>query len=83
MADIFLSYRRGDSQSATGRLADRLISHFGTARVFLDYQSIVSGENFAEAIRRSIGTSVVVLAVVGPHWLEIRDAEGRRRLEDP
>ncbi|MBL8398449.1 MAG: toll/interleukin-1 receptor domain-containing protein [Candidatus Accumulibacter sp.] len=83
MADIFLSYRRGDSQSATGRLADRLIEHFGAARVFLDYQSIVSGEDFAEAIRRGIGTSVVVLVVIGPHWLDARNADGQRRLDDP
>ncbi len=83
MADIFLSYRRRDSQSATGRLADRLTAHFGAARVFLDHDSIVSGDDFAEAIRRAIGTSVVVLVVIGPDWLDARNAEGRRRLDDP
>ena len=34
MPDIFLSYRRQDSSSATGRLADRLEEHFGPGRVF-------------------------------------------------
>ena len=36
MADLFLSYRRDDSRSATGRLADRLQALFGPERVFRD-----------------------------------------------
>lgn len=82
MADIFLSYRRQDSQSATGRLGDRLTAHFGPMRVFRDRESIVAGDDFAEAIRRAIGTSVVVLVIVGPDWLTARTADGRRRLDD-
>ena len=82
MAEIFLSYRRQDSQSATGRLADDLEAHFGGERVFRD-REIAAGEDFVEAIRRSVESSTVVLAIVGPRWLDARDAEGRRRLEDP
>jgi len=82
MADIFLSYRRHDSQSATGRLSDRLAAHFGPARVFLDHESIAAGDDFAEAIRRAVGTSVVLLAIVGPDWLTACDANGKRRLDD-
>ena len=83
MADIFLSYRRQDSQSATGRLADRLEAHFGAARVFRDQESIAAGEDFVDAIRRAIETSTVLLVVVGPRWLGATDAAGRRRLDDP
>jgi len=82
MAEIFLSYRRQDSQSATGRLADDLEARFGDERVFRD-REIAAGEDFVEAIRRSVESSTVVLAVVGPRWLDARDAEGRRRLDDP
>ncbi len=82
MADIFLSYHRQDSQSATGRLADRLSVHFGASRVFRDHDSIAAGEDFAEAIRRAVGTSVVVLAIVGPDWLSTCSADGKRRLDD-
>jgi len=82
MADIFLSYRRSDSQSATGRLADRLVGHFGSSRVFLDHESIVAGEDFPGAIRRAMAGSVVVLAIIGPEWLDARDADGGRRLDD-
>lgn len=83
MADIFLSYRRQDSQSATGRLADALEVRFGPARVFRDHESIVAGEDFAAAIHRAIDASTVVLVVIGPHWVTAVDADGRRRLDDP
>jgi hypothetical protein len=83
MADIFLSYRRQDSQSATGRLADRLEAHFGAARVFRDHESIAAGEDFAAAIRRSVASSTVLLVIVGARWLAATDAAGRRRLDDP
>lgn len=82
MTDIFLSYRRRDSQSATGRLSDRLEEHFGAQRVFHDHESILAGDDFAEAIRRAINASTVVLAVVGPNWLEVRNDAGTRRLDD-
>lgn len=83
MPDIFLSYRRQDAQSATGRLADRLEQHFGAARVFRDHASIVAGDDFAAAIRRAIRASTVLLVVVGCEWLDARGASGARRLDDP
>ena len=83
MTDIFLSYRRRDSASATGRLADRLVEHFGPARVFHDHESIQAGDDFAAAIRRAINLSTTLLAVIGPDWLDARDPQGRRRLDDP
>lgn len=83
MADIFLSYRRQDSQSATGRLADDLADHFGPGRVFLDLGAIPAGEDFAAALARAIGTATVVLAVVGPDWLAARGPNGRPRLAEP
>ena len=82
MAEIFLSYRRDDSTSATGRLADALEAHFGDDRVFRD-REIGAGENFVEAIRRSVESATVVLVVVGRRWLGASDATGRRRLDDP
>ncbi|HNJ82624.1 MAG TPA: toll/interleukin-1 receptor domain-containing protein [Piscinibacter sp.] len=81
MPDIFLSYRRQDSSSATGRLADRLEEHFGPGRVFRDHESISPGDDFTEAIRRAIATSTVMLAIIGPDWLTAHDEQGRRRLE--
>ena len=82
MSDIFLSYRRQDALSATGRLADQLEQYFGPQRVFRDYDSIIAGADFADAINSAISVSTVVLAVVGPDWADARDSQGRRRLDD-
>ena len=83
MSDVFLSYRRDDSRSATGRLSDGLQQLFGPERVFRDLDSIAPGLDFEAALARAIGGASVVLAVVGPRWADIRDAQGRRRLDDP
>ncbi|MEO6409228.1 MAG: toll/interleukin-1 receptor domain-containing protein [Burkholderiaceae bacterium] len=82
MADIFLSYRRQDSQSATGRLADRLEAHFGADRVFHDIESIPLGDDFAATIRRAIRSATVLLVMVGPDWLAASASDGRPRLDD-
>ncbi len=82
MAEIFLSYRRQDSQSATGRLADDLEAHFGDERVFRD-REIAAGDDFVGAIRRELASATVVLVVVGSQWVAAEDVDGRRRLDDP
>jgi hypothetical protein len=83
MADVFLSYRRDDSRSATGRLADSLQAVFGPESVFRDLDSIAPGQDFEAALARAIGGASVMLAVIGPRWTDMRDAQGRRRLDDP
>lgn len=83
MADVFLSYRRDDSRSATGRLTDQLQTALGADRVFRDLDSITPGLDFQAALERAIGGASVVLAVIGPRWLDMRDAAGQRRLDDP
>ena len=83
MSDIFLSYRRDDSRSATGRLADGLQAAFGPDQVFRDLDSIAPGEDFEAALARAIGGARVMLAVIGPRWAELRVADGRRRIDDP
>ena len=81
MTDIVISYRR-DTRSAAGRLYDRINGHFGKDRVFMDLDSIASGEDWKEKIRASIESSKVLLAIIGPTWLTIEDEHGKRRLED-
>ncbi len=83
MADIFLSYRRDDTRSATGRLGDGLQSAFGPDQVFRDLDAIRPGEDFETALARAIGGARVMLAMVGPRWTNLSDAGGRPRLHDP
>lgn len=79
---IFTWYRRADSAAFAGRIADFLENRFKDIPVFLDVASIDPGEDFKEAIARKLGTSKVVLMIIGDRWLE-RDAHGKRRIDDP
>ena len=54
--NIFISYRRSDSEGYAGRIYDRLVEHFGADRVFMDVTDIGVGEDFADAIGQAISS---------------------------
>jgi beta-lactam-binding protein with PASTA domain len=83
MPGVFISYRREDSAGHAGRLFDRLSSHFGKDRVFMDVSDIEPGTDFVEAIDKAVGSCDVLVVVIGKEWLTCTDAAGRRRLENP
>jgi hypothetical protein len=64
-------------------LFDDLSSHFGSESVFMDVSAIEPGRDFRKAIDQSVTTCSVLLAIIGQEWLDLKDAAGRRRLEDP
>lgn len=82
MAVIFISYRRDDSRGDTGRLYDRLAEHFDKKQLFRDIDAIAPGERFSKVLDRTLKTCDVLLAVIGPKWLNARKG-GRRRLDNP
>jgi hypothetical protein len=83
MAKIFISYRRDDSGDSTGRLFDRLKTHYGIDQLVRDVDSTPSGIDFREFLANEVNQCQVLLAVIGKNWQDIRDAAGKRRLEDP
>jgi TIR domain len=80
---IFISYRRQETSHLAGRLYDRLADRFGEDHVFMDVDSIEPGIDFSEAIQQAVGSSEVLLALIGRDWLKATDEDGRRRLDDP
>jgi hypothetical protein len=80
---IFISYRRDESAGYSGRIADRLVEHFGEDRIFRDIDSIEPGLDFVEAIQNAIDSSEVLIAVIGKNWLAATNAAGQKRLEIP
>ncbi|MBD2066235.1 toll/interleukin-1 receptor domain-containing protein [Leptolyngbya sp. FACHB-671] len=68
---IFISYRRSDSNDVTGRIYDRLAEHFGREVVFKDVHSIPFGVNFRTHLKQEVGRCQVLIAVIGPTWLEV------------
>jgi hypothetical protein len=83
MTKLFLSYRRDDSADITGRIYDRLESHFGHDHVFRDVDTIPFGLDFRRAIDEAVGKCQVALVVIGAQWVTIKDGKGRQRLTIP
>jgi TIR domain-containing protein len=79
---IFINYRRDDTRADAGRLYDRLQARYQD-RVFRDVGSLEPGVEWHVAIERVLGASDACIVVIGPRWLSIADANGKRRLEDP
>jgi hypothetical protein len=83
MPQIFISYRRADSHAITDRIQDRLEAVYGTDNVFQDVEDIPPGANFKEYLEIQVGLCDVLLVIIGPRWLDIRDDNGNRRLDNP
>ena len=83
MGNIFISYRRGDSIATAGRIRDRLVQEFGRPNVFVDVDDIPHGQDFVKVLSGKVAECDVLLAIIGPHWVEARDEKGQRRLELP
>jgi len=82
-AKVFISYRREDSAAYAGRIRDRLEREFGRDLLFIDVDGIPLGANFVKVLREEITKCSVLLAVIGPRWLDARDEDGTRRLDNP
>lgn len=83
MGAIFISYRRDDTEGQAGRLYDDLSRIFGDSSVFMDVAAIEPGLDFRKVIDHNVASCGVLLAVIGPGWLEAKDETGQRRLDDP
>jgi hypothetical protein len=79
---IFISYRRTDTNGHAGWLHEYLIRRFGDGRVFFDRNTIEGGDVFPDKLRRGVKGCAVLLALIGPNWLDVRGDDNRRRLDD-
>jgi hypothetical protein len=82
VSDFFISYRRGQSELAANTLREALARKFGEERVFMDTDGIDPGQEWPRRLEEAIAACRAMLVVIGPLWLEPRDARGSRRLDD-
>ena len=80
---IFISYRRADTEGYAGRIYDRLSASFSEDKIFMDVSDIDPGEDFVELIENAVSSCDVLVALIGKQWLDIRDENAQRRLENP
>src|SRR5262249_12631903 len=67
---IFISYRRVDAAAAARLIYDSLVDNFSADDIFFDVDSIPYGVDFRTHIRGSIIDSSVLVAVIGPGWVQ-------------
>jgi hypothetical protein len=59
------------------------VGQFGELSVFMDVAAIEVGRDFRKAIDESVAGCGVMLAVIGPAWLDAANDKGESRLADP
>ena len=80
---VFLSYRRKDTAGHAGRLYDTLRSRLDRSQVFMDIDAIEPGVDFVDMIHQAVGQCDVLLALIGPDWLTMKNDDGDRRIDEP
>ncbi|WP_217210663.1 toll/interleukin-1 receptor domain-containing protein [Streptomyces sp. AC550_RSS872] len=83
MPVIFVNYRSGDEEFTATLVERELSRRFGDEKVFRASKSISPGSKFPQEILTAVRSCGVLLAVIGPRWLEARSADGGPALEDP
>ena len=81
MTRIFINYRRQDSEGYVGRLYDHLTQHFEQQDIFMDVDSIPPGADFVETLEEAVASCDVLIAMIGPQWVNMTDESGARRLD--
>jgi len=76
---VFLSYRREDRDSF--HVCDRIAERLGDDRVFTDSRSLPPGAEWAKTMERELESCSLLLALIGPNWIETRDEQGHRKLD--
>ena len=74
---VFISYRRDDARADARHLQDRLQRKLGKGNVFMDVDNLRPGEIFEEKLDEALDQADVLLAVIGPDWLELLNERGR------
>jgi formylglycine-generating enzyme required for sulfatase activity len=80
---IFINYRRGESLKDAQHLTTLIEKHFPHRKVFLDVHGIDGGEHWLHTLERQVAESDVMVTLIGAGWLDLKDEDGKRRLDDP
>ncbi len=72
---IFVNYRRGDDAGFTQLLYAKLEDEFDTSDLFMDVEGhIKPGDDFVQVLDTQVAQCDVLLAVIGPRWMELLKA---------
>ncbi|MFF3752748.1 toll/interleukin-1 receptor domain-containing protein [Streptomyces sp. NPDC002018] len=83
MPSVFVNYRTEDALQSAVLIERELSRRFGSAEIFRAGKSVPEGTDFARYILRAVQKSDLLLALIGPRWLEAPAPGGGRALDDP
>lgn len=84
MAKVFISYRRDDAKWQAREIYRALTQVLPRDSVFMDVDSIPPGADFVTVLEGWVDQCDILLALIGPGWLEAIDPQtSRRKLDDP
>jgi TIR domain len=82
MTRVFVNYRSSDEPYGAILIDRMLVDRFGPEHVFRDTRTMLVGTHYPDLLWRAVRECQVLVAVIGPRWLE-RDSRGRRRIDEP
>jgi TIR domain len=83
-ARVFISYRRNDSKYQARMIYGAFQKAVPRDRLFMDVDSIPPGVDFVQTLQSWVNQCEIMLALIGPGWIEATDPKtGLRRLDDP
>src|SRR6516225_4100962 len=85
MREIFISYRRVDTEASGGHLHADLGRLFGSNSVFMDTRpgGIPWGANWEKWLKDALEGCEALIVLIGPHWATCERSPGLRRLDVP
>jgi formylglycine-generating enzyme required for sulfatase activity len=83
MSTVFISYRREITAGEARALFNELLEKLGKNSVFMDVDSIALGRDFRGALQKTLESCDLMLVLIGRDWADVRDEQGRPRLQNP
>lgn len=74
---VFVNYRTGDGEGTALTVSEFLRGRLGGGNVFHDCRTIRPGDLFDRELLRNVWRSDVLIAILGPNWLNARNKNGR------
>jgi hypothetical protein len=82
MGIVFINYRRSQTAGEARALYQDLVEALGPGRVFMDVDDIAVGQDFRTVLTERLQDCELMLSLIGRDWLDSRDEQGQRRLEN-
>ncbi|WP_062648931.1 toll/interleukin-1 receptor domain-containing protein [Streptomyces maremycinicus] len=80
--NIFINFRRADTDCVGPQLDSALRNEFGAEAVFRDQRSLLHGLDYRKQLERAVRKCDLLLAVMGSRWASVQDNAGRRYIDD-